>query len=45
MPHLPGIEWTNRVFKEGASKLAHSKGFAAHNDYAAMGGTVRFGQE
>jgi hypothetical protein len=25
MPHLIGIERINRVFKEGASKLAHSK--------------------
>ena len=40
MPHLPGIEWINRTFKEGASKLAHSKGFASGKKYAALAGTA-----
>jgi|WetSurSiteA1Bulk_404760.scaffolds.fasta_scaffold81905_2 hypothetical protein len=39
MPHLLGIEWINRAFKEGASKLAHSKGFAFGKNYAALAGT------
>ena len=39
MPHLIGIERINRAFKEGASKLAHSKGFASGKKYAALGGT------
>jgi hypothetical protein len=29
MPHLLGIEWINRTFREGASKPAHSKSFAS----------------
>jgi hypothetical protein len=36
MPHLIGIEQTNRAFKEGASKLAHSKGFAADKNCGAL---------
>jgi hypothetical protein len=39
MPHLLGIEWINRAFKEGASQLAHSKGFAFSKNYAAIAGT------
>jgi hypothetical protein len=35
--HLHGIEWINRAFKEGASKLAHSKGFTSGKNYAALG--------
>ena len=42
MPHLIGIERINRAFKEGASKLAHSKGFASGKKYAALGGTPAF---
>jgi tetratricopeptide (TPR) repeat protein len=37
MPHLIGIERINRAFKVGASKLAHSKGFANVEKYAAFG--------
>jgi hypothetical protein len=40
MPHLLGIEWINRVFKEGASKLAHSKGFASDKKDSALGGAT-----
>jgi hypothetical protein len=40
MPHLLGIEWIKQAFKEGASKLAHSKGFAYGKKYAALGGTA-----
>jgi hypothetical protein len=36
MPHLIGIERANRAFKEGASKLAHSKGFASGKNYTAF---------
>jgi hypothetical protein len=36
MPHLIGIDRINRVFKEGASKLAHSKGFAAVKNYVSL---------
>jgi hypothetical protein len=36
MPHLIGIAWRNRALKEGASKLAHSKGFAADKNSAAL---------
>jgi hypothetical protein len=38
IPHLIGIERINGAFKEGASKLAHSKGFAADNSTAAGSG-------
>jgi tetratricopeptide (TPR) repeat protein len=37
MRHLIGIERINRAFKEGASKLAHSKGFANVEKCAALG--------
>jgi hypothetical protein len=37
MPNLLGIEWINRAFTEGASKLAHSKGFASGKNHAALG--------
>jgi hypothetical protein len=37
MPHLIGIDRRNRAIKEGASKLAHSKGFAAGKNSAALG--------
>jgi hypothetical protein len=40
MPHLIGIEQIKRAFKEGASKLAHSKGFASGKKYAALGETA-----
>ena len=40
MPHWIGIERINRAFKEGASKLAHSKGFASDKNYAASAGTA-----
>jgi hypothetical protein len=36
MPHLIGIVWINRAFKEGASKLAHSKGFASDKNYTTL---------
>ena len=36
MPHLIGIERINRAFKEGASKLAHSKGFASGKNHASL---------
>jgi hypothetical protein len=35
MPHLQGIEWINRAFKEGASKRVRSKGFTADKKYVA----------
>jgi hypothetical protein len=41
MPHCVGIERINRAFKEGASKLAHSKGFANDQNYAALGSADR----
>jgi hypothetical protein len=37
MPRSIGIEQINRAFKESASKLAHSKGFAADKNYTALG--------
>jgi hypothetical protein len=37
MPHLLKIELINRAFKEGASRLAHSKGFAAGKNYTPLG--------
>jgi hypothetical protein len=40
MPHLLGIEWISRAFKESASKLAHSTGFASGKNYAALAGTA-----
>jgi hypothetical protein len=39
MLHLIQIERTNRAFKESASKLAHSKGFASGKNHAALGKT------
>jgi len=36
MPHLTSIAWIDRAFKEGASKLAHSKGFASGKNYASL---------
>jgi hypothetical protein len=36
MPHLLGIERIHRAFIEGASKLAHSKGFASGKSEAAL---------
>jgi hypothetical protein len=36
LPHLLGIERINRAFREGASKLAHSKGFAFGKSFAAL---------
>jgi hypothetical protein len=38
MLHSIGIGWIKRAFKEGASKLAPSKGFADKN-HAALAGT------
>jgi hypothetical protein len=40
MPHLLGIEWVHRAFNEGASKLAHSRGFASGKNCAALAGTA-----
>jgi hypothetical protein len=37
MPRLLGIERINGAFKEGASMLAHSKGFASGKNPAALG--------
>jgi hypothetical protein len=36
MPHLIGIERILRAFIEGASQLAHSKGFASRKSEAAL---------
>jgi hypothetical protein len=38
VPRLMGIERINRAFKKGASKLAHSKGFAADKDWMVLAG-------
>jgi hypothetical protein len=37
MLHVLEIKWINRVFKEGASKLPHSKDFASGKNYSALG--------
>jgi hypothetical protein len=44
MPHSIRIERINRAFKEGASKLAHSKGFASAKKYAALAGMAVYKQ-
>jgi hypothetical protein len=38
MHHWMGIVGMNRAFKEGASKFAHSKGFASGKNYVALPG-------
>jgi hypothetical protein len=39
-PHLTGIAWIDRAFKKGASKLAHSKGFASGKPFGIGRETV-----
>jgi hypothetical protein len=40
MHHWIGIVGMNRAFKEGASKFAHSKGFASGKNYVALPGAL-----
>jgi hypothetical protein len=37
MPDLIGIEWINRAFKEGASRLARSKSFRLGQQLCGIG--------
>jgi hypothetical protein len=45
MPHLLGIERIDRAFKECASKLARSKGFASGKNDALLGETQALSTE